>query len=183
MRHIVLAVAASVILLAVGTLPGQPGTPVELSPAEREAMVKQAKLEPLKQLPGVFVQHVFWQAEGPSEENERLRVAVELRLRNNGIPLQTADDWKKTPGFPWLSCYVSYFKIGPALVARAFVHLQEEVVSVRTSNRLIMSTWENSVPRQRLVDGAKFEEAREWLLEAVDEFCNDYRAAHPKPAP
>lgn len=63
------------------------------------------------------------------------------------------------------------------------VKLDEQVVSVRTSKTLNATTWENTIPKQKLIEAVSFEQAREWLFEAVDEFCNAYRASNPKKGP
>ena len=183
MKWTLVAVASLVILLGVGSLPGQTKPLEQMSEAEIEALLKQDNLEVIKGLPGVRV-HAFWKSLSPSEENDRLQIAVELRLRSNGIPVfATGDQFKNIPGHPTLNCYVSYYTIGSVVVARTGVQLVEEVQSIRTSKIHLLPTWENTLPRQKLVENLSFEEAREWLFEGVDEFCNSYRAVNPKTVP
>lgn len=183
MKWTLVAVALLVVLLGVGGLPGQTKPFRDMSDVEKEAFFKEEKLKVLNGLPGVSV-NASWKSAHPSEGNDRLQAAVELRLRNNGVRVfATTDEWKSSPGRPMLTCCVVYYTIGSVLVARTIVQVEEQVVSVRTSETLLMKTWENTLPGQKLVEKESFEEAREWLFEAVDEFCNAYRAMNPKAVP
>jgi hypothetical protein len=78
---------------------------------------------------------------------------------------------------------VTYLQFGPVIVERTDVKLHEELRSIRTSTIHTLATWENTIPSLRQVEAASFEQARDRLLEAVDEFCNDYRAANSKAMP
>lgn len=91
-----MAVASLIPLLSVGILDGQPKPVEQISGTEIESLAKQRKLEVLQELPGVFV-HAFWKSPAPSEENDRLQVAIELRLRNHGITLLDAKEYNNTP--------------------------------------------------------------------------------------
>jgi len=182
MKWIIFAVASSGIVLSVGGLAAQikPTEPDSESDVYAQAM--ERKREVLKGLPGVRAK-AFWRSPAPSEENDRLQAAVELRLRNNGIHVfASSEEYKNSPGKPELICQVNYSSIG-SLVAKIDVQLLEELRSVRTSRVQLLPTWENTLPRDKAVDAVSFEQTREWLLEAVDEFCNAYRAVNPKAAP
>jgi len=181
--RILLAVASFAILLTVGNLDGQTNPIERMSETDVRAQMQQKRREILKGLPGVAV-FAWWNTMTPSEENARLQSAVELRLRNNGIRVTgSAAEHFAVPGQPILMCGVSYRRLGPVLVAKIAVELNEEVRITRNSILDVVPTWRNELPQDKVVESPSFEQAREWLFEAVDEFCNGYRAVNPKVGP
>lgn len=183
MKWTLAVVAPFGILLAVANLTGQTHPADQMSDTDRAAFWKEQRRERLRGLAGVRVK-AFWQSPAASEENDRLQAAVELRARNNGVYVfANSNEYESSPGKPALLCQANYHKIGSLWVAKIDVQLIEEVVSIRTSKSLLVPTWENTVPGDRPVETVSFEQARDWLLEAVDEFCNAYRAMNPKTDP
>ena len=69
------------------------------------------------------------------------------------------------------------------MVARTNVTLFEDARLVRTSREVKQKSWDSTIAAEKIVDTPSFETARAWILEAVDEFCNDFLAANPKNEP
>lgn len=159
-------------LLCVAILAQETSIDKRALKARTQAFEEQLAREILKVLPSVSVIAEF-NFDETSETSQRLKVAIELRLRTNGIPVP------EEPGFPSLVFQMHYIEFDGHFFYDLRVQLFEAVVLKRNGLEMITNTWKckDSGMVLRTPD---HERLRVWALDRVDHFCNDYLAANPK---
>lgn len=131
----------------------------------------------------VMVEQIDLDAERDGLTRTGLQTDVELWLRQAGIRVLTEEEWKRTPGRPWLHLWVTTHKrVGLYGVYAYSVQLQlyQRVRLDRAPSLIaIGATW---VAKGGVgtVGETKLRTVRENVRDLVDQFINDYLAANPK---
>ncbi len=139
--------------------------------------------EGLRGLPGVhlFVGDIKKDAEKDWLRKDKIQSDVERKLRSAGIRILTQEEWRKLPGWPFLSISVATFK-GHGSSMYAFVveiALREQVTAIRNGRSLTASTWESDViGTARAANLAEY--VRENVRDEVDKFVNAFLTVNPK---
>lgn len=172
-------------LLCVAILAQESSTNNKETEGDLKAFVERKNREVLKSLPSLSVATNIIRrpaldgsdpparADITSDESRRLKVAIELRLRTNGIPLREGEE------SPTLWLEVISLNYGKSTVTSMQLTLMEAVALKRNGAEIEAETWE-STERIGATPPPDFERLRSWALEIVDQFCNDYFAANPK---
>ncbi len=146
---------------------------VASDPKESSEIVRQMKRSALASLPAVDVNARLFRL---VDDGGKLQVVVELRLRQNGIPIS------KDGQAPLLQFYSSVVDLrNGSTLAKTGVELFEMATLARNGRTTLVRSWWTD-DRMEVKNGpATFEAIRDLTLQAVDEFCNDFPAANPKP--
>jgi hypothetical protein len=118
-------------------------------------------------------------ADGLSESD--LQADVEARLANSGIHVLNQDEWRETPGRPWLYVSVNTMRYLGSYFFSLDVQLKQDVKLPRAPGVLTSSaTWEvGSIGFARCQDiGAKI---RSSVDAYVTQFLTDWEAANNEP--
>lgn len=129
----------------------------------------------LRNLPPVFVRASLGE-NMDSTDLQRLKTAIEIRLRDRGIGVV-----EKPPYSAVFGCYVFWVGQPGWYTSEISVTLAEAATLNRTGQTVTHESWK-SITNGRKTEAKEptFEQAREWIMAGVDEFCNDYLAANPK---
>lgn len=130
---------------------------------------------------------------GTALRDDVVKTSVELRLRGNGIPLHESPDapnemmafMRSHPGsmfdMPSLSLSIDSIQFGKTDALAAFVTLcqrqQADLLSADAPRFALVTTWKESHMLTGGLD-AVARGCREAINDLVDEYCNDWLAAH-----
>jgi hypothetical protein len=144
-------------------------------------MPERAK-ETLRGLPGVTVviEPLQATAEQDGLTQKQLHADVEHQLRAAGIRVLTQDEWRSTPGSPYLYVNVSALKKSYSLYTYSIEVCLNQLVTLLRDQHIqeFAETWETrevgTVGKERLVT------VRESVAAHVNTFIHDYCAVNPR---
>ena len=140
--------------------------------------------ETLRGLPGVAVVieplHPTTERDGLTQS--QLLAEVEQQLKDAGIHILTQEEWKTTPGAPYLYVNVAALKKSYGLYAYAIEVCLNQVVTLIRDQKLqeFAETWETR--EVGTVGKAQLPTVRNSVAAHVAVFIRDYYAVNPHPA-
>lgn len=127
----------------------------------------------------VLVESLDPQAERLGLTKGQIQTDVELRLRKAGVMVLTREEWKKTPGKPFLYVNISTkTRSGSELCAYSTHVKLEELVTLARGFQTAGTIWNTG--EVGTVGINKISQIRDSVGDRVDSFINDYLAANPK---
>jgi hypothetical protein len=158
------------------------GTLLFLNASAAFAEMPDRAKETLRGLPGVsvVVEPLQANAEQDGLTQQQLHADVERQLRAAGIRVLTQDEWRSTPGSPYLYINVSALKKSYGLYAYAIeVCLNQVVTLLRAQNiQEFAETWETR--EVGTVGKEQIATVRESVAAHVDVFIKDYFTVNPR---
>jgi len=136
--------------------------------------------ETLRGLAGVFV---IVETVKPDAEADGLNVAqmqqfVEKNLSDAGVPLLSHDEWRSTPGRPWLYISVNTIKFLTGYFYSVDIQLKQEVSLSRASSiSTSAATWELGSIGMSLISDLP-DRIRQTVEIYLQRFINDYKDMH-----
>jgi hypothetical protein len=130
---------------------------------------------------GVCVEYLPPEVEKYGLTKQQLQTDVELRLRQNGIRVFSAQELVLTSGMPFLYVNIHIVATGDFGLAAYSISLKlmQNVFLARDRTKsCLASTWDRNWTGSVGVN--KIETLRESVKDSVDMFINDYLAANPK---
>lgn len=110
---------------------------------------------------------------------EAMTTAVELRLRQVGIPVLTREQRLKSPGDPCLYVNINLQKNGTGLAYVCSINIDlQQTVTLHNGNQCTATTWDTGVLLAAGINDISF--IKEELQGQLDIFCNAYLTANPK---
>lgn len=138
--------------------------------------VSRARLRAILEGLQVVNVRVGWVGDS-SNYADKLKVAIELRLQEHGI--RVSDDKE----IPKLHCIVGGWEgAGGTISGTASVELYEQATLKREEKVAWVRSWYSAdTGMAKSSQGGRANDTyKQWILEGVDEFINDYLAANPK---
>ncbi|HXG18801.1 MAG TPA: hypothetical protein VNN62_06985 [Methylomirabilota bacterium] len=137
--------------------------------------------ETLRDLPGVTVviEPLQAAAEHDGLTQHQLQIDVEQQLRTAGIRVLTHDEWRQTPGSPYLYVNVAALKKNYGLYAYSIEVCLNQVVTLLRNQHIqeFAETWETR--EVGTVGQDRLSTVRESVAAHVNTFIRDYRAVNP----
>lgn len=136
--------------------------------------------ETLRGLPGVrvIVENLPKGAEEAGLSVSDLQTGVTFKLTSAGIPVLSREEWKETPGRPWLYVSVNTIKYLTSYFFSIDLQLKQEVILRRQASMVTSSaTWEMGSVGFVGVDGL-VEKVHESIGAYVEEFISDFVVAN-----
>ena len=113
-------------------------------------------------------------------DRTKIRGAVLLRLKQNGIPILSVKQMRQSPGLPILKVLINVHKTEAGFFVYSIdLHLQQGVQLTRnTSIESFAVTWKTGTLGVASKD--QMAQLPDLVLEYVDEFVSDYKTANPQ---